>query len=67
MIHLEQVEAQIQQLNPSDFAKFRVWFREHDWQEWDRQIEQDSKSGKLKALADHAADRTKQLCPSCQP
>ncbi len=66
MTHLEQIEIQVQQLNSSDFAKFRVWFREHDWQEWDRQIEQDSKSGKLKmlaekALADHTAGRTKHL------
>ncbi len=64
MTALEQVETQVQQLTPSDFAKFREWFQEYAWQEWDRQIEQDSKSGKLKALAekalaDHTAGRTK--------
>ena len=66
MTTLEYVEAQVQQLSPSDFAKFREWFQEYTWQKWDRQIEQDSKSGKLKALAekalaDHVAGRTKPL------
>jgi len=66
MTVLEHVEMQVQQLTPVDFAKFREWFREYEWKEWDRQIEQDSKSGKLKALAekalaDHAAGRTKIL------
>jgi hypothetical protein len=66
MTILEHIEAQVQQLSPSDFAKFREWFQEYAWQQWDRQIEQDSKSGKLqalaeKALADHAAGRTKPL------
>lgn len=66
MITLEYVETQVQQLSPSDFAKFREWFHEYEWQKWDHQIEQDSKSGKLKALAekalaDHAAGRTKTL------
>ncbi|AGF52349.1 ssl0312 [Synechocystis sp. PCC 6803] len=66
MSNLEQIERQVKQLSPSDFAKFRVWFHEYDWHAWDRQIEQDSKSGKLKALAekalaDHNAGRTKVL------
>lgn len=66
MTTLEHIEAQVQQLSPADFAKFREWFQEYAWRQWDRQIEQDSKSGKLKALAekalaDHAAGRTKPL------
>lgn len=66
MTELEQLEMQVQQLSPVEFAKFREWFHEYEWQAWDRQIEQDSRSGKLKALAekalaDHAAGLTKQL------
>jgi len=66
MADLTYVEHQVQQLSPSDFVKFREWFREYEWQAWDHQIEHDSKSGKLKALAekalaDHAAGRTKPL------
>ena len=63
MVTVEQLEQQIQQLSPHDFEKFREWFHEYEWQAWDRQIEKDSKGGKLrvladKALADHAAGRT---------
>ena len=39
-------------------------FPEYQWQEWDHQIEHDSKTGRLKALAekalsDHLAGRTR--------
>jgi len=66
MAELEYIEHQVQQLSPSDFVKFREWFREYEWQAWNRQIEHDSKSGKLKmldekAFADHAAGRTRSL------
>ena len=66
MTKLEQVETQVKQLSPSDFAKFREWFHEYEWQAWDRQIEEDSRSGKLKAmaekaLADHASGHTRKL------
>ncbi|MGB5733411.1 MAG: hypothetical protein WBM40_03070, partial [Thiohalocapsa sp.] len=63
MTEVEQIEQRVRNLSPSEFAEFRTWFREQEWEEWDRQIEEDSKSGKLKALAekalaDHAAGRT---------
>ena len=66
MTTFEQVATQVQQLNPKDLSKFREWFAEYSWQQWDAQIEQDSKSGKLKALAqkalaDHATGNTEQL------
>lgn len=62
MSELEQIEDRVRKLSPTEFAEFRRWFREQEWDEWDRQIEQDCKSGKLKALAekalaDHAAGR----------
>jgi hypothetical protein len=63
MTELEQIEDRVRKLSAKEFEEFRTWFREQEWEEWDRQIEQDSKSGKLKALAekalaDHAAGRT---------
>ena len=66
MTAFEQVATQVQQLNPEDLVKFREWFTEYSWQQWDAQIEQDSQSGKLKALAqkalaDHATGNTEQL------
>ena len=63
MTELEQIEDRVLKLSPTDFEEFRKWFREQEWNEWDRQIERDSESGKLKAiadkvLADHSAGRT---------
>ena len=34
----ETLQSQVQQLNPTEFAKFRAWFYEYEWQAWDRQI-----------------------------
>ena len=66
MTTIEHIEQQVQQLSPPDFAKFREWFHEYEWQAWDRQLEKDAKAGKLnaltnKALADHAAGRTTRI------
>jgi len=30
MTNIEHVKTQVQQLNPSDFAKFREWFHEYE-------------------------------------
>ena len=66
MSEVEQIERQVQQLSAPEFAKFRDWFHEYEWQAWDRQLETDVKAGKLKALAskalaDHAAGRTTRI------
>jgi hypothetical protein len=66
MTPVENLELQVEQLTPPDFAKFREWFHAYEWQAWDRQIENDSKSGTLKGLAakaraDHAAGRTSRI------
>jgi hypothetical protein len=58
------LEQSIKQLSPSELAAFRAWFLEFDAAEWDRQIEMDSKSGKLDRLAknaikEHRAGKTK--------
>jgi len=41
-------------LSTAELAAFRNWFREFDAEAWDRQIEEDAKSGKLVALANAA-------------
>jgi hypothetical protein len=63
MTRVEQLEHQIVELNPDEFAQLRGWVMEHDWADWDRQIERDAASGKLdglvkQALADHAAGKS---------
>jgi hypothetical protein len=66
MTRVEQLEQQIVQLDPDEFAQLREWLLEQDWAEWDRQIERDGASGKLdrlmkRALADHAAGKSRLL------
>ena len=56
MKSVEELELQVQQLPPQDFAKFREWFHEFEWRSWDAQIESDAQSGKLQALAAKALD-----------
>jgi hypothetical protein len=66
MTKLQAIEDQIKQLSPGELAELRDWLAEHDWAEWDAQIERDSASGKLdqlfaKARADHAAGKSTKL------
>ncbi len=66
MTRVEQIEQQIQSLTPEEFMELRDWLLEQDWEEWDRQIEQDSETGKLdrlmnQALADHRAGKSRPI------
>ena len=54
MSELEELEKRIRNLAPEDLAKLRAWFVEFDHVLWDRQIESDSKSGKLDRLVNEA-------------
>lgn len=66
MSDLEEIEQRIRKLTPDELAKFRDWFTEFDHLLWDRQIEADSKAGKLdslvaEALADYKAGRGREI------
>jgi hypothetical protein len=66
MSDLEDIEQKIQRLPPDELAKFRAWFTEFDHLLWDRQLEADSKSGKLgrlasEALADYKAGKASEI------
>ena len=63
---IEKIEKDIEQLDDQSFAVFREWFLAHENARWDRQIEEDSKSGKLdslveEAVADHRAGKSTPL------
>jgi hypothetical protein len=63
MSRVQAIEEQIKTLSPGELTELREWLLEHDWNEWDRQIERDSGSGKLeklfeKARTDHAAGKS---------
>lgn len=47
MTKLEQIEKSVAELSPSEMRKFARWFEQYKETEWDRQIEADSKAGKL--------------------
>lgn len=66
MSELEEIEQRIRNLPPAELTKFRTWFVEFDHMLWDRQIEADSKAGKLdklaaEAVADYRAGRAREI------
>jgi len=66
MSELEELERRIRDLAPEDLARFRAWFIEFDHLLWDKQIEADSKAGKLdgwiaEALADYKAGKAREI------
>ncbi len=56
MSKVDDIKVEIESLPERDFIQLRQWFSEKDWQKWDRQIEEDSKSGKLDFLVREALD-----------
>lgn len=54
MSRVEEIERSVQSLSLDELRAFRDWFVRFDAKTWDRQIEADAKSGKLKSLADGA-------------
>ncbi|MFM8332928.1 MAG: hypothetical protein ACKN9T_14685 [Candidatus Methylumidiphilus sp.] len=50
MTPLEHIQTEIASLPKQDFAKLREWIEARDWEDWDRQIAEDSAAGKLDFL-----------------
>lgn len=66
MTTLLEIEAAIKQLPENDVRQLAIWIQNYVNEAWDRQIEQDLKSGKLDSLiakveADIAANNLKEL------
>ena len=54
---ITEIEQAITHLSDQELAEFREWFDEYFAQLWDKQIEEDAKSGRLdKLIADATAD-----------
>lgn len=51
---VEEIEQDIRQLPPSGVARLSAWLAELDAKNWDKQMEEDSASGKLDFLFDEA-------------
>jgi hypothetical protein len=54
MLKVEEIQSAIESLSEDEYARLRRWFSERDWEKWDRQIEEDSESGKLEFLVKEA-------------
>jgi hypothetical protein len=57
---LEELEMAVASLSKEEYGEFRRWFLERDWENWDRQIEEDSKAGKLDFLVKEALEAKKE-------
>jgi hypothetical protein len=63
---VEAITTAIAELPPDQVAQIRAWLNERAESEWDAQIEQDERAGRLsalaeRALAEHRAGRTRPL------
>lgn len=55
-MRVEEIKAAIEKLPGADFVEIRNWVAEKDWQMWNRELEADSKAGKLDFLLKEAFD-----------
>jgi hypothetical protein len=65
-VEVKALEQNISELDDDSFNAFREWFMEFDRARWDRQLEIDTKAGKLDflieaALMEHEAGKTQDL------
>lgn len=56
MSKVEEIQAAIEALSRDEYVRLREWFSEREWEEWDKQIEADSESGKLDFLVKEALE-----------
>jgi len=54
MSTIQEIEQAVSRLSLEELARFREWFDGFDARIWDRQFEEDAKSGRLDRLADQA-------------
>ena len=56
MSTVQEIETAVALLPEPELSKFRAWFAHFDAEAWDREFEEDARSGKLDRLADQALD-----------
>ena len=54
MSNIEEIKSAIESLPETDYARFKQWFIDRDWAKWDKQVKEDSQSGKLDFLISEA-------------
>jgi hypothetical protein len=66
MSKVESIERDIEKLGEAELADLRHWFAAFDAEAWDRQFEEDARTGRLDqhaewALRDHASGKSTRL------
>lgn len=56
MTKIEELETVITRLPEDEYRQLRRWFLETDWERWDREIQEDSREGRLDFLVEEALD-----------
>ena len=56
MTKLEELESAVSALSREEYERFRDWFLEQEWKDWDREIEADAEAGRLDLLVEEASD-----------
>jgi hypothetical protein len=56
MSKIDQLKAEIESLPSEEFTEIFRWLSEKDWERWDKEIEADSRSGKLDFLVREAQE-----------
>ncbi len=59
MTRLEELEKAVGSLTEEEYREFRRWFLQRDWEQWEIQIEEDSKTGRLDFLIEEAIEAKK--------
>lgn len=54
MDSIQKIQTLVEKLSPEELTHFRDWFREYDWDIWEREIEADVAAGKLDHLIEEA-------------
>ena len=54
MSRIDEIKAKIESLPSEEFAEIFRWLSEKDWERWDKEIEADSKAGRLDFLVREA-------------
>ncbi len=56
MTTVHEIEKAVSELPSNELEQFRKWFDEFDAKVWDKQFENDVRSGKLDQIAENAID-----------
>jgi hypothetical protein len=54
MSTIEEIKEAVDRLSHEELSRFRQWFLERDAESWDREMEEDARTGKLDFLAEEA-------------